>query len=131
MLRTVGRVAAVTTAVAAAALALAAPAQASKSDCQSGRACLWTHAYYNGTGEANPQFWQWPNSVDTLPSWIDNQASSAMNNGNNCRADFYTDPYHQGDRLPMYLKDFRDNLALDARGSDTWNDVISSLLWRC
>ena len=136
MIRTVRRAlalaGALAGALAAAGLAVATPAHASINDCQTGRACLWSHAYYNGTGQANPQFFQWPSNVSQLPSWIDNQASSARNNGTSCRADFYTGPGFTGQVLTMHLQDHRDNLQLDPRADGgTWNDVISSLKWVC
>ena len=113
-------------AAAAVGLSMASPAQASINDCATGDACLWSDAYYAGDR------WQWQASVDTLPDWIADQASSARNNGRHCRADFYTLPYHEGERLPMNLQDHRDNLALDLRPSGySWNDSISSLRWVC
>ncbi|WP_305784470.1 peptidase inhibitor family I36 protein [Symbioplanes lichenis] len=130
-LRTTIRAAAVAAAIAGGTLAVSAPAQADKSDCTTGRACLWSNAYYNGTGQPDNQFWQWPNAEPDLLENIDDKASSARNNGTRCRADFYTGANYTGDRLTMHLQDFRDNLALDPRGSGTWNDVITSLKWVC
>jgi hypothetical protein len=121
---------------AATALLAAAPAQAgvrtgqdavispaSTTQCQNGYACLWSDAGWVGT------FWQGTNNNSSLPSGIDRKASSTFNNGNNCVAHFTTAQSYGGDVLAEPLGSIRQNLALDARGSGNWNDVIRSLYW--
>ena len=87
-------------------------------DCPSGYACLWVDSNWSGSRFQG----QYNNS--TLPSFINNLASSSFNNGNNCTAYFFTEAGYQGQRLAEGLGSVRQNLALDG-----WNDTIESLKW--
>jgi peptidase inhibitor family I36 len=107
--------------------ALAAPAHAAipPGPCNSGSVCLWTNAYYQGDR------WQWPDSVKTLPAFIDGKASSAVNRGRECTVYLYPTVGWAGSQfLTMYRDTWRENLQLDKRGTNgNYNDIIRSVKW--
>jgi hypothetical protein len=93
--------------------------------CNSGSVCLWTGTYYTGDR------WQWPNSEPTLPAFIFDKASSAVNHGRNCTAYLYAGAgFSGGEPLPIYRGDFRDDLSLVPRENrGNWNNTIASVKW--
>ncbi|GAA2125939.1 peptidase inhibitor family I36 protein [Streptomyces synnematoformans] len=97
---------------------------AGRSDCPRLYACLWEHKNFSG------KRWQGKDNNRTLPSSIDNEASSSFNNGIRCTAHFATLPGYGGQILAEGLGSYRQNLALDPRpGGGNWNDIISSMYW--
>lgn len=109
--------------------AQAAPAHrqaaAAGGPCNSGSVCLWTGAGYTGDR------WQWPNSERTLPAFIFDKASSAVNHGRECTVYLYAGAgYSGGEPLAMYRGDSLADLSLVSRvESGNWNNVISSVKW--
>ncbi|MGW6704059.1 peptidase inhibitor family I36 protein [Streptomyces sp. NPDC054956] len=93
-------------------------------DCPRGYSCLWVDANWSG------QRWQGQNNNPTLPSFINNKASSSFNNGNNCPVHFATGTYYSGQIMTEGLGSIRQNLSLDAKpGGGNWNDDFESMYW--
>ncbi|MGV9316583.1 peptidase inhibitor family I36 protein [Streptomyces sp. NPDC003691] len=101
---------------------------AGTADCPRGYACLWVHANWTG------QRWQGQYNNPTLPAFIDMQASSSFNNGNNCPVHFDTARGYGGHVMAEGLGSIRQNLALNPipHGNgphDNFNDRIRSMYW--
>jgi hypothetical protein len=80
--------------------ATASPAQAAKSDCDSGALCAWLNTSYVGTpGQV------WGNNTDLRQYDKFNNAASVYNNGNSCDVRLYT------------LKDYEGRTHLLKRGA--------------
>ncbi|MCJ0875440.1 peptidase inhibitor family I36 protein [Streptomyces sp. AP-93] len=101
---------------------------AGTNDCPRGYACLWVDANWSGSR------WQGQNNNPTLPSFIDDKASSTFNNGNNCPVHFATAQWYGGHIMTEGLGSIRQNLALNpiphGNGAhDNFNDRFSSMYW--
>ncbi len=97
---------------------------AATQDCPVHYACLWVDSNWSGSR------WQGQYNNPTLPSFINNQASSSFNNGTSCTAHFTTNAGYAGNVLSEGIGSIRQNLALDYQpNGQSWNDTIESLYW--
>ena len=111
--------------VTAAAVTTARVAPQATSDCPVHYACLWVNTNWSGSTH-----WQGQFNNPTLPSSINNKASSSFNNGTSCTAHFTSNAGYAGNVLPEGIGSIRQNLALNLQPDGTsWDNTIESLYW--
>ncbi|WP_018352839.1 peptidase inhibitor family I36 protein [Longispora albida] len=97
---------------------------AGRGDCPAEYACLWVHRDWQGDR------WQGRYNNGTLPSFINNKASSSYNNGRSCTVHFATGTWYSGQIMAEGLGSYRQDLSLDPKpGGGNWNDDFESMYW--
>lgn len=119
-----------TTATALAALALVglsvAPANAAKSQCDAGKACIWDQQNY-GTGENG--FYQTSANIDGVPTQLNDKATSLYNH-RSVSVTFYEDTYRSGRHIAFDQGGATGQLGnyggFPLGSLETWSDRITS-----